>query len=178
MFARFERLIDPFRDGPVEAPPSGLVAFCWYYTRPHWRAMAAVSVLGALIAIFEVMVFSFLGDLVTWLTEADRVTFLQDNAWHLAWMALVILVVLPALALLWELVLHQTVMGNYPMAIRWQVHRYLLRPERRLLSGRFRGADRHQGHADGACRARGGATDPRRVRLRGGVFHRGPSAGR
>jgi ATP-binding cassette subfamily B multidrug efflux pump len=127
MFARFERLIDPFRDGPVEAPPSGLVAFCWYYTRPHWRAMAAVSVLGALIAIFEVMVFSFLGDLVTWLTEADRVTFLQDNAWHLAWMALVILVVLPALALLWELVLHQTVMGNYPMAIRWQVHRYLLR---------------------------------------------------
>ena len=90
MFARFEKLIDPFRDQPVEAPPAGLVAFCWYYTRPHWRAMATVSVLGALIAIFEVMVFSFLGDLVTWLTEADRATFFTDNAWHLAWMALVI----------------------------------------------------------------------------------------
>jgi ATP-binding cassette subfamily B multidrug efflux pump len=127
MFAWFEKLIHPFREVPLEAPPATLFAFCWYYTRPIWPVIAVVACLGASIAIFEVMVFSFLGDLVNWLGTENPETFLADNAWQLAWMTVVILVIMPALALLWELIFHQTLLGNYPMAIRWQVHRYLLR---------------------------------------------------
>ena len=88
--------------------------------------LAAVSILGALIAIFEVMVFSFLGDLVNWLTASERDTFFADNVGSLLWMGAVILIAMPVLTLLWELTFHQGLMGNYPMAIRWQVHRYLL----------------------------------------------------
>jgi ATP-binding cassette subfamily B multidrug efflux pump len=127
MFRYFEKLVDPFREAPIEAPPTGLLAFCWHYTRPIWPTLAVISVLGTAIAIFEVMVFSFLGDLVNWLSNADPETFYEDHAGRLIWMGLVILVIMPAMALVWELLFHQTLLGNYPMAIRWQVHRYLLR---------------------------------------------------
>ena len=127
MFAWFEKIIDPFRTGEVAVPPATLFGFCWYYTRPVWPMLAAVSILGALIAIFEVMVFSFLGDLVNWLTASERDTFFADNVGSLLWMGAVILIAMPVLTLLWELTFHQGLMGNYPMAIRWQVHRYLLR---------------------------------------------------
>ncbi|WP_349357839.1 ABC transporter ATP-binding protein [Stappia sp.] len=130
MFAWFERLIDPF--GPSDEddrspPPAGLLAFCWHYTKPVWPALAAVSFMGMLVAIFEVMIFSFLGDLVNWLAEAERDTFFADNGGRLAWMAAVILIILPLLNLAWEMLFHQGVMGNYPMILRWRVHRYLLR---------------------------------------------------
>jgi ATP-binding cassette, subfamily B, multidrug efflux pump len=127
MFKRFEKLVDPFREGSMEAPPATLFAFCWHYTKPIWPVLAVVSVLGTAIAIFEVMVFSFLGDLVNWLSNADRETFFAENSGRLIWMGVVILVIMPVLALLWEMLFHQTLLGNYPMAIRWQVHRYLLR---------------------------------------------------
>ncbi|MXN63335.1 ATP-binding cassette domain-containing protein [Stappia sp. GBMRC 2046] len=128
MFDRFERLIDPFRTEGIEGPPPDtLVRFCWYYTRPIWPVLAAVGILGALIAVFEVMVFSFLGDLVNWLSSANRETFFADNWPRLMWMAAVILVILPAINALWESLFHQGVLGNYPMNVRWRVHRYLLR---------------------------------------------------
>ncbi len=127
MFARFERLVDPFRADALEPPPDSLVRFCWYYTKPVWPILAAISVLGALIAIFEVAVFSFLGDLVNWLQSSDRATFFADKGGMLAWMGLVILVILPLLTLAWETLFHQSLMGNYPMSVRWRVHRYLLR---------------------------------------------------
>ncbi|WP_425089859.1 ABC transporter ATP-binding protein [Stappia sp.] len=127
MFAWFEKLIDPFRSGPIEAPPATLFRFCWHYTRPVWPILAIVSGLGAVLAMFEVMIFSFLGDLVNWLESADRETFFSENASQLIWMSAVLLIVLPILALLWELFFHQALIGNYPMVIRWQVHRYLLR---------------------------------------------------
>ncbi len=63
---------------------------------------------------------------MNWLATADRETFFADNAGRLVWMGVVILVIMPALSLAWELLFHQTLLGNYPMAIRWQVHRYLL----------------------------------------------------
>ncbi|MBA5775735.1 ABC transporter ATP-binding protein [Stappia sp. F7233] len=128
MFALFERLVDPFRSaGPEGPPPDTLMGFCWHYTKPVWPILAAVSVLAALVAIFEVMVFSFLGDLVNWLSEENRETFLTNNAGQLLWMAVVILVILPLLAGFYELVFHQGLIGNYPMSVRWRVHRYLLR---------------------------------------------------
>ncbi|WP_029059111.1 ABC transporter ATP-binding protein [Stappia stellulata] len=127
MFAWFEKMIDPFRSGPLEAPPATLFSFCWHYTRPVWPVLAVVSGLGAVLAIFEVLIFSFLGDLVNWLETADRDTFFSQNAGQLIWMSAVLLIVLPVLALLWELFFHQALIGNYPMVIRWQVHRYLLR---------------------------------------------------
>ena len=53
-------------------------------------------------------------------------------------MALAIAVVLPAAVTLSSLNTYQTLFGNYPMRIRWQVHRYLLEAIHGLLPGRVR----------------------------------------
>ncbi len=42
-------------------------------------------------------------------------------------MAALVLVVMPILALVHSMLLHQTILGNYPMSIRWSTHRYLLK---------------------------------------------------
>lgn len=139
MFSRFERLIDPFADFKLDVPPKGFGAFCWYYTKPLWPLLAGVGVLGAMIAIFQVAIFAFLGDLVNWLGEANRATFWTDNWVKLSLMAGVILLCLPLTQAFWELLFHQGVIGTYPMSVRWRVHRYLLRQSMTFYHNDFAG---------------------------------------
>ncbi len=127
MFDRFEKLIDPFEKTELDVPPKGFWAFCWYYTKPVWPILLGVSALGAVVAVLEVLIFTFLGELVTWLGSANAETFFQDNWRQLLWMGLVVLVLLPGVSAVWELLFHQGLMGTYPMSVRWRVHRYLLR---------------------------------------------------
>ncbi|QKV17097.1 ABC transporter ATP-binding protein [Oricola thermophila] len=126
MFSWFEKRIDPFPAEPPEQPPATLLAFCWHYTKGIWPWLAVTSVLIALISGLQVTLFGFLGNVVDWLANADRATFLRDEGWTLAGMGAVILVLLPGLSLLHTMVMHQTIFGNYPMIIRWKAHRYLL----------------------------------------------------
>ncbi|MBU2879549.1 MULTISPECIES: ABC transporter ATP-binding protein [Aliiglaciecola] len=126
MFSFFERLTKPF---PVEhptKPPQTLVAFCRHYTKGMWPVIFTVSILAASVAALEVSLFSYVGQLVDWLSERDPETFIQQESGSLIWMGTVILVILPCLVILQSLLTHQTLLGNYPMKIRWQAHRYLL----------------------------------------------------
>lgn len=122
----FENLIEPFPEAEPEQPPKGLWSFCWHYSKGIWPALLATMVLAMSSAAVEIVIFSYLGNIVDWLSNADRETFLETEYWTLVWMAVVILLILPVFRLLWGLVIHQTVYGNYPMIIRWQAHRYML----------------------------------------------------
>lgn len=139
MFERFENLIDPFEKTGLDVPPKGFVAFCWYYTKPAWKILAGVAVLGAAVAVLEVTIFTFLGDLVNWLEKGNRETFLADNWQALAGMSAVLLVLRPLLETAWQLLFHQGLMGTYPMSIRWRVHRYLLRQSISFYQNDFAG---------------------------------------
>ncbi len=86
-----------------------------------------MAVLTSAIAVTEVALYAFTGSIVDRLSSHTPATFLQEEGWKFALMALVVLLVMPALNLLSALVIHQTLLGNFPMRIRWRVHRYLLR---------------------------------------------------
>ncbi len=122
----FENLIEPFPEAEPEQPPHGLLAFCWHYSKGIWPALLATAMLAMSAAGLEIIIFSYVGDVVGWLSNADRDSFLETHSNTLIWMAVVVLVILPIFRLLWGLVLHQAVYGNYPMIIRWQAHRYML----------------------------------------------------
>ncbi|QDZ02074.1 ABC transporter ATP-binding protein [Nitratireductor mangrovi] len=139
MFRWFEKRLDPFPPEEPEEPPRTLLAFCLHYTRGAWPYLVPAAILMALIAITEVWMFAFLGNIVDWLTEKDRATFLDEEGWKLAGMALVVLVALPVMVWLHSLVSQQTLMGNYPMRIRWQVHRYLLKQSMTFYQDEFAG---------------------------------------
>ena len=126
MFSFFERLTQPFPETSPDQPPKGIVAFCRHYSQGMWKIIATVSVLSAIVAILEVALFGFLGQMVDWFSEHDRETFLQNEKWTLLGMGLTVLVLIPGFILLRSLFSRQGLMGNYPMRIRWQAHRYLL----------------------------------------------------
>ena len=139
MFSFFERLIPPFPEQEPTQPPKGLLAFCWHYTRDVAPYLLAMAVLTGALALIEVTLFGFLGSLVDWLSTKDPATFLQEEASTLWWMAGLVLIVLPVTVLLHSLVIHQTLLGNYPMIIRWQAHRYLLSQSISFYQNEFAG---------------------------------------
>jgi ATP-binding cassette subfamily B multidrug efflux pump len=139
MFRWFEKRLDPFPVAEPVEPPRTLWAFCWHFTKPAWPFVLLAAVLMALIAVLEVWMFGFLGHIVDWLSAQNRDTFLQTEWWKLAGMALAIAVVLPAAVMVSSLNTYQTLFGNYPMRIRWQVHRYLLNQSMAFYQDEFAG---------------------------------------
>ena len=126
MLSFFERRIPPFPDAPPGRPPEGLVAFLWHYTRGAAPWLVTMSGLTALISVLEVSLFAFLGNLVDWLGSRDPETFLGEEGGRLALMGLVILVLLPLAGFLQSVILHQAVMPNFTMTVRWRAHRWML----------------------------------------------------
>jgi ATP-binding cassette subfamily B multidrug efflux pump len=139
MFQFFENLIKPFPDQKPTQPPKGLFGFCWHYTRDVAPYLLLMAFLTGMLALIEVSLFSFLGNLVDWLSTKSPETFLADEADTLWWMGFVVLVGLPVTVLLHSLVIHQTLLGNYPMIIRWQAHRYLLSQSVSFYQNEFAG---------------------------------------
>ncbi len=139
MFSFFEKLIPAFPPAEPRQPPKGLYAFCRHYTKGAEWPLLFMSLLTATVAILEVTLFGFMGQLVDWLSTKDRATFLAQEADQLLLMSLVPLVALPIAGLLHSLITHQTLLGNYPMSIRWLAHRYLLKQSVSFYADDFAG---------------------------------------
>ncbi len=138
-FTWLESLVDPFPPERPSMPPQGFLAFCWHYTKPFWPLLLASTLFSALIALIEVYLFAFLGDLVDLLVSADRATFWQDNSTELMVMGAVALLALPLLNFVSEAIAHQGLRGNYAMRIRWVAHRYVLRQSMDFFTNDFAG---------------------------------------
>jgi ATP-binding cassette subfamily B multidrug efflux pump len=139
MFSFFERLKKPFPNDIPQQPPKTLVAFCRYYSKGMWYILLTVSVLSALIAIIEVSLFGFMGQLVDWFATRDPSTFVQEERATLIWMGALVLIILPLLVITESLITHQTLLGNYPMRIRWLAHKYLLKQSLSFYQDEFAG---------------------------------------
>lgn len=139
MFRWFEKRLDPFPNMEPSQPPKGFFAFCYHFTKGSEKYLIAVAILMALIAITEVWLFGFLGSIVDWLAEQERESFLANEWMQLAAMSAVVLIGLPLMVWFQSLFLHQTILGNYPMRIRWLVHRYLLKQSMSYYQDEFPG---------------------------------------
>lgn len=139
LFRFFETRVDPYPVGEPRTPPRQLLAFLLHYSRPVLPLLALMSVFTALVSTAEVVFFSYMGDLVDWLSEADRDNFLAEHGVSLAGMALLIVVGFPLLVLLQSLVTHQSIFGNYPMIGRWLTHRHMLRQSLAFFQDEFSG---------------------------------------
>ncbi len=139
MFSWFEQRLDAFPKGEAKRPPQGLFAFCLYYTKGVWKWLIVMAIFTSLLALIEVSLFGFLGTVVDWLNSNSRETFFQSQGIKLGLIGILVLVVLPLIVALHSLVMHQTLLGNYPMRIRWLVHRYLLGQSMSFFQNEFSG---------------------------------------
>lgn len=139
MFKRFESWVEALPDVEPTKPPTGIYAFCRHYTKGYELPLILMSVLTALLAILEVSLFGFMGQLVDWLVNKNPQTLFQDEGTTLLLMGVMVMVVMPLLVLLHALIMHQTLLGNYPMSIRWLAHRYLLKQSVSFYQNDFAG---------------------------------------
>ncbi|KDN26475.1 multidrug ABC transporter ATP-binding protein [Vibrio fortis] len=139
MFKKFEGFTEAFpKDEPIQ-PPSGILAFCRHYTRGFEKPLLLLGLMSMTIAIIEVALFGYMGQLVDWLSTSNKETFLADNQSTLIGLGVLLLVIMPVMIAIYSLLLHQTLLGNYPMSIRWLAHRYLLKQSLSFYQDDFAG---------------------------------------
>ncbi|MGB2517218.1 MAG: ABC transporter ATP-binding protein, partial [Pseudomonadales bacterium] len=127
MFKFFENLAPPYPQEEPTQPPATLVAFIWHYCSGLKRYLGLMAITSASLAFLEVLVYGFMGQLVDWLAGLSRASFLAEQK-HTLWMyGILLLVIMPLMLAANNLFRHQILMGNLPMRMRWQAHRYLLK---------------------------------------------------
>ena len=139
MFKRFESWINALPPEEPKQPPQGIYAFCRHYTKGFEMPLLLMSVFTALLAILEVSLFGFMGELVDLLSKHTPETFFEEESMKLLSMTLLVIVVIPVVALLHALVIYQGILGNHPMSIRWLAHRYLLKQSVSFYQNDFAG---------------------------------------
>ena len=140
LFVWFEKLIDPFKDHPIEQPPHELLPFYRYFVRQIWPLFALLLFIGLVVAVIEVSLFAFLGQIIDMVRQAnDSSAFFAEHGATLAFMAFVALILRPAVALLHDLLVHQSVAPCFTNLIRWQTHRYVLRQSMGFYQNDFAG---------------------------------------
>ena len=139
VFRFFERLVNPFPSTNPQQPPKSLFGFCRYFCQGSELYLLLMASLTAIVAIIEVFLFRFLGSLVDWLTDASPLTLWEEHGNQMIAMSVLVLIGLPLAIFFHSTLIHQTLLGNFPMKIRWQAHRYLLQQSLSFYQDEFAG---------------------------------------
>ena len=139
LFRRFEQLIDIFREAPTAAPPSRVLPFYLYYLRQVWPAFVALMVLGLIVALIEVALFSYLSRIIDLAQGTPNINLFSEHAGELTWMLVVALLLRPLFVGLHDLMVHQAISPGMTSMIRWQNHAYVLKQSLNFFQSDFAG---------------------------------------
>ncbi|WP_324290689.1 ABC transporter ATP-binding protein [Ancylobacter sp. SL191] len=139
IFAWFESIIDPFRPAAITRPPESLLAFYWHFVRQTgWVFIAALGA-AFLVAIVEVSLFRYIGQIVDLLQHSSPATLFADQGGLLMWMAFVVVIARPLCNALHDLLVRQTITANVGSLIRWQSYRWVVRQSLGYFQSDFAG---------------------------------------
>ena len=138
MFRFFERLVSPYPEGTALPLPRGFFPFLWACARGARRYVASMTLLTAVIGVFEAMLFGWLGRVVDWLSKVPPSRLWAEQRTHLMILAAVLLgsTILVALQ---SLLKQQALAGNFAMRLRWNFHRNMLAQSLSFYQDEFAG---------------------------------------
>ena len=138
-FRYFEQLVDPFPPVSADRSPRSVFRFCRHYARGLEPWLLLLALFSTAIAIVEVALFDLLAGVVDLLAEHTPAEVRAGEGRGLLLMSLLVLAAYPLFIGLQSLILHQTLMGNFPMIVRWLAHRYLLHQSVAFFHDEFSG---------------------------------------
>lgn len=138
MFGWFEKRIDPFPEQVPQLQSKRFFAFIWQHTAGTRLLVISLSILTAIIGIFEALLFAMMGKVVDWLGAIQPAQLWQAEGTRLGVLALVIVGSI-FLVGLQSLIKHQGLMGSFPMRLRWNFHRHILNQSLGFFSDDFAG---------------------------------------
>lgn len=139
MFSWFEKRVSAYPQDTPKMPPATFWGFMRHFSSGVLGWLFLVGVGAGSIAIIEVILFGWVGELVNLISETPREAFWSEHGSTITVMALVLLIGMPLLNAVTSLVLHQTLMGNFPQRVRWMAYRYLLRQSVGFFHDEFAG---------------------------------------
>jgi ATP-binding cassette, subfamily B, multidrug efflux pump len=125
VFALFEKLLDPYPQERVIAPPRSFFAFVWACSKGARGLIAAMTFFTAATGVFEALLFSMLGRVVDWLAAVPPSQLWERERGNLLLLTAIVLAS-PLLIALQTMFKHQSLAGNLPMRLRWNFHRLML----------------------------------------------------
>ncbi|WP_343742415.1 ABC transporter ATP-binding protein [Herbaspirillum huttiense] len=138
MFSWFEKLVHPYPESQPMPPPRGFMRFIWFCTKGVRPYIAAMTLMTAIIGVFEALLFAALGRIVDWLSKIEPAQLWAQEGHTLVWLV-VILAASPLLIALQTMYKHQTLAGNFPMLLRWNFHRLMLSQSMSFYQNEFAG---------------------------------------
>jgi ATP-binding cassette subfamily B multidrug efflux pump len=138
LFRWFENRVTPYPESAPEAPPKNFFAFLWACSdglRPYILAMTLCT---AVIGAFEALLFAMLGRVVDWLAAVEPARLWTEQRGSLLLLA-AILAASPVVVALQTMLKHQALAANFPMRLRWNFHRLLLRQSMGFYQDEFAG---------------------------------------
>jgi hypothetical protein len=127
MFRFFETLLKPTAESPDAAPPTAAPAFYWHYARQAKGLLVALFVVGAAVALLDLLIPVFIGRVVTLVSTHTPAEVFRDYGWQLAGMAAVQLCLRPLALLCSNLITNQGIAANLTNLVRWQSHWHVVR---------------------------------------------------
>ncbi len=127
MFNFLESLIRGTRAHRAATPPGGLLSFYWHFIRQTPWPYAAMICTSLGVALADMSIPVFIGQLVALMAAPDRANSLAEHAAKLSLMVLVILVVRPLLQFTDIAIRHNALMPGATTLVRWQSHWHVLR---------------------------------------------------
>lgn len=143
IFSYFENWIRPFARADDLRPPSGLIAFTWFYVRQAPGPFVAMLVLGGLTAAIEAATFWFVGRLVDILSTVKPSDgwsgLIAGHGYELLAMLLLIGVVRFCVTFLTALFDQQVITPGFYNLVRWQSYAHVARQSLSFFQNDFSG---------------------------------------
>lgn len=138
MYRFFEKLVSAYPKDDAQPTAKNFFKFIWQSTKGIRIFILSLIILSGLSGAFEAFLFAALGKVVDWLAVIEPSKFWQQEKSTLILFSLIILASTLIIGLQ-TIIKHQSLAGNFPMRIRWNLHRLVLNQSMRFFQDEFAG---------------------------------------
>ncbi|RYZ99547.1 MAG: ABC transporter ATP-binding protein [Moraxellaceae bacterium] len=138
MFRWFEKRIHPYPLARPSILPKEFFAFIWQASKGTRVMVIGLTILTAMVGVFEALLFAMMGKMVDWLSNVEPALLWQKEGSNLLILAAIIVGSIFLIGMQ-SLIKHQGLMGNFPMRLRWNFHRQVLNQSLGFFSDDFAG---------------------------------------
>ncbi|WP_159991837.1 ABC transporter ATP-binding protein [Pelistega ratti] len=138
IFEWFENRIDPYPETKPISPKKGLIPFIWSGLEGLKIYFLLLVIFAAGVGIFEAVLFKFMGSLVDWMEQYPVSQLWQEKSHTIIGMG-VLLLLFPLWIAISCNIRFQSLQGVFPMRLRWNYHRLMLRQSLAFYQDEFAG---------------------------------------